>query len=206
MFQSVFEVFSEISSFDLNLNSGIMAMVGLICLIFGFWCGKNCSAHSVSNFCCKFCVFWCDDDFVDEDEYDEDESAWNWKAAGSVTSSSFARKLRRKRMERTSEDTADDERGRKAATSKMALTRKRHRDYRSTNRDVRLRQLSTPMSSHSMLLGQQQNVEQSPDVRVAHFSTPMVATHGVLPSDSVQGYVLSVHFRIFAVFHCAELR
>merc|ERR1712083_460492 len=61
-----------------------MAMIGLICLIFGFWIGKNCSAHSLSRLCCKWCVFWCDDDKVNDfdDEYDE-ESAWNWKSNAS---------------------------------------------------------------------------------------------------------------------------
>merc|ERR1719204_1660822 len=94
-----------------NAIYGIMAMVGLICLIFGFWCGKNCSTHSISTWTCKLCVFWCDDEFVDEDDYDEDESAWNWKMD----------KLPGKRRE--SGDTSVDDGG-NAMNSKMPLTRK----------------------------------------------------------------------------------
>ena len=183
-----------------NAIYGIMAMVGLICLIFGFWCGKNCNAHSLSKACCKWCLFWCDDDGYGDEEYEE-ESAWNWKNNGSTVSGlshqgSFGRGKKRKKSQRrnksvdmSNDSTIDDDisidthsiqNNNKIPLNNQRIARNNYGSNNNNNdttenrnyRNLRIRFPMTPLSSRE--LPEQQNVEQSPDVRVAHFSTPDV--------------------------------
>ena len=174
-----------------NAIYGIMAMVGLICLIFGFWCGKNCNAHSLSKACCKWCLFWCDDDNYPygEDEFDE-ESAWNWKNNNESTVSrqggiNVKRRRGSKSVDVSNEDSTDisqdtqslqnNGNGAKLSLNNHNIRRNNYGGTTTENRNyknLRIRFPMTPLSSRE--LPEQQNVEQSPDVRVAHFSTPDV--------------------------------
>ncbi len=170
-----------------NAIYGIMAMIGLICLIFGFWMGKNCSAHSLSKACCKMCVFWCDDDKCNDfDEYEE-ESACNWKSIngsksrGKITHHNNNNDLSRESLN-ASGHTITPMNNHKI-NHKLPLNKHTQNinNYGTThsnnnklivNRDLQIRFPMTPLSSRE--LPRQQNVELSPDVRVAHFSTPKV--------------------------------
>jgi len=190
-----------------NALYGIIAMIALICMLFGFWCGKNCSSHFVSKLCGKWCAFCCgdhDDETVDEDA---DDSAWNWKhtqhkirkrskvRSRSVKKNTGKRKRGSKENkpaaltldtndedgdEETEEESDDsdgdtyeentsDEQEHEAA--QHALLKEKQRNYGSNRH--RLKWSMTPLSSRSLLPGQQ-NIEQSPDVRVAHFQSPHV--------------------------------
>ena len=169
-----------------NAIYGIMAMVGLICIILGFWCGKHCNAKSLNKRCCKLCVFWCDDNLYAHVYDDEIEPEWNhWNNGGGSVRSSKSEDAKHINMKLMKQK----KRKKSAENERMSINQNNGNihSYQSTSdhnhqhigRNLRMRFPMTPLTSLSHKLPKQQSIEQSPDVRVAHFLTPNVADDNV---------------------------
>merc|ERR1712228_20611 len=148
---------------------GIMAMVGLICVIFGFWCGRNCNAKSLNKVCCRLCVFWCDDDLYAHVYDDEIDNARNWNNESARSSKSdHGKHINMNVMNK-----------KKHKNESIAINQNNdNKSYQSTadnniGKQLRMHFPMTPLTSKE--LPKQQVIEQSPDVRVAHFLTPNVS-------------------------------